>query len=320
MPATAGEADGEPPSTAALPATKGRMGNCAVCDAGVPAKYRCPACSVASCSLACSKRHKISANDGAGCTGKRDRAAFKDIRDFTDADVVSDYRFLEEALLEKDRAKRWRPQHGSGSDAAVRSDRAPAPAKSVALVVQKAEARGVRLRRMPDGMTRRVANTTHYDRRRDLMRWRVEWLFRAPAAASEPASVSASTSDAKVDETTILRDALAAHLRPVPGQAARLHRLRRFVAAVKEGKEGEAGGGGGASELAVFLAQDGRPANDPRFHKLNLNETIRANLAGKTIVEFPTMHVAVLPEDANMFKAPDEEPTSGSGAKDAAEA
>ena len=320
MPATAGEADGEPPSTAALPATKGRMGNCAVCDAGVPAKYRCPACSVASCSLACSKRHKISANDGAGCTGKRDRAAFKDIRDFTDADVVSDYRFLEEALLEKDRAKRWRPQHGSGSDAAVRSDRAPAPAKSVALVVQKAEARGVRLRRMPDGMTRRVANTTHYDRRRDLMRWRVEWLFRAPAAASEPASVSASTSDAKVDETTILRDALAAHLRPVPGQAARLHRLRRFVAAVKEGKEGEAGGGGGASELAVFLAQDGRPANDPRFRKLNLNETIRANLAGKTIVEFPTMHVAVLPEDAKMFKAPDEEPTSGSGAKDAAEA
>jgi len=317
MPATAGEADGEPRSPAALPATKGRMGNCAVCDAGVPAKYRCPACSVASCSLACSKRHKISANDGAGCTGKRDRAAFKDIRDFTDADVVSDYRFLEEARLEKDRAKRWRPQHGSGSDAAVRSDRAPAPAKSVALVVQKAEARGVRLRRMPDGMTRRVANTTHYDRRRDLMRWRVEWLFRAPAAASEPASVSASTSDAKVDETTILRDALAAHLRPVPGQAARLHRLRRFVAAVKEGKEGEAGG---ASELAVFLAQDGRPANDPRFHKLNLNETIRANLAGKTIVEFPTMHVAVLPEDAKMFKAPDEEPMSGSGAKDAAEA
>jgi len=306
MPATAGEADGEPPSTAALPATKGRMGNCAVCDAGVPAKYRCPACSVASCSLACSKRHKISANDGAGCTGKRDRAAFKDIRDFTDADVVSDYRFLEEALLEKDRAKRWRPQHGSGSDAAVRSDRAPAPAKSVALVVQKAEARGVRLRRMPDGMTRRGA----------------EEPLDAPAheiaaAASEPASVSASTSDAKVDETTILRDALAAHLRPVPGQAARLHRLRRFVAAVKEGKEGEAGG---ASELAVFLAQDGRPANDPRFHKLNLNETIRANLAGKTIVEFPTMHVAVLPEDAKMFKAPDEEPTSGSGAKDAAEA
>jgi hypothetical protein len=32
------------------------------------------------------------------------------------------------------------------------------------------------------------------------------------------------------------------------------------------------------------------------------------------------MHVAVLPEDAKMFKAPDEEPTSGSGAKDAAEA
>ena len=202
--------------------------------------------------------------------GESDRAAFKDIRDFTDADVVSDYRFLEEALPRRPRealaaaARLGSTRRLLGSRARTGEIRRP----------RRPEGRGPRrrLRRMPDGMTRRVANTTHYDRRRDLMRWRVEWLFRAPAAASEPASVSASTSDAKVDETTILRDALAAHLRPVPGQAARLHRLRRFVAAVKEGKEGEAGG---ASELAVFLAQDGRPANDPRFHKLNLNETIR---------------------------------------------
>ena len=116
--------------------------------------------AVASCSLECSRAHKAGAaggGGGGGCSGKRDRAAFKDIREFTDADVVSDYRFLEEALLEKERAKRWRPQYGVGSGAAARSDRPPAAAKVIALLTQQAKARGVELFCMPDGMARRVS-------------------------------------------------------------------------------------------------------------------------------------------------------------------
>ena len=232
-PAFAMGADDPPPNAEAEaaedaavppPPASNRLGNCQVCDAGVPAKYRCPACSTATCSLACSKRHKSA---GEGCTGKRDRTAFKDIRDFTDADVVSDYRFLEEALLEKDRAKRWRPEFAAGSDAAARADRAPAAAKTIALLTQQARARGVELFCMPDGMARRVANTTFYDRRRDRMQWRVEWLFHAGARDPDPSAAASATTttrivaraeDAKLDENIALGDALRAHL--VSGQAA----------------------------------------------------------------------------------------------------
>ena len=291
------------------PPASNRLGNCQVCDAGVPAKYRCPACSTATCSLACSKRHKSA---GEGCTGKRDRTAFKDIRDFTDADVVSDYRFLEEALLEKDRAKRWRPEFAAGSDAAARGSR-PGGAKTIALLTQQARARGVELFCMPDGMARRVANTTFYDRRRDRMQWRVEWLFHAGARDPDPSAAASATTttrivaraeDAKLDENIALGDALRAHLVSGPGRAARLHELRRFVAASKPDAP---------SELAVFLAAEGQPANDRRFHRLRTEETIRANLAGKRLVEFPTLHVAVLPEDEGTFPEMEETKSDAAG-------
>jgi len=104
------EVAAEEEEAAALPP---RMGECQVCSAGAAAKYRCPACATATCSLVCSKAHKGVGGDT--CSGKRDRAAFKDIREFTDADVVNDYRFLEDALSEKDRAKRWRPSYVEAS-------------------------------------------------------------------------------------------------------------------------------------------------------------------------------------------------------------
>lgn len=308
-----------------------RMGECQLCSK--PAKYRCPACAVASCSLECSRAHKAAVG---GCSGKRDRAAFKDIREFTDADVVSDYRFLEEALLEKDRAKRWRPQFGGGSGAAARSDRPPAAAKVIALLTQQAKARGVELFCMPDGMARRVSNTTFYDRRRDLLQWRVEWIFHATPSntsgdigsgagsdgnggggsrggvggAPKPRPV-AKAEDTKMDETTTLLAALQKHLEQGPGRAARLHELRRFTAAMKtllagSGSGGSGGGGGGGGELAVFLEKEGCPANAKRFYRLKLDDTLKANLQGKRLLEFPTLLVAVLPEDANVFPEPEE--------------
>jgi len=288
--------------TAPATAARDRLGDCAVCDAGVAAKYRCPGCAIVTCSLECSKRHK---QMGEGCSGKRKVAEFKDIRDFTDADLVSDYRFLEDALLEKDRAKRWRPRFRPGSDAAARADRAPAATKTVDLLTQKAADRGVQLFCMPDGMKRRIANTTFYDRKRDLMQWRVEWLFHGPRAPRDeekkekkkPTPV-ARAEDAKVDETATIGSALRAHFAPGPGNAARLHELRRFKGLPFELRETAKAP---ESAIGIFLAAEGRRADDPRFHRLALDATLRENLDGKRVLEFPTLHVAVLPEDEAAF-------------------
>jgi hypothetical protein len=245
---------------------------------------------------------------GEGCSGKRKVAEFKDIRDFTDADLVSDYRFLEDALLEKDRAKRWRPRFRPGSDAAARADRAPAATKTVDLLTQKAADRGVQLFCMPDGMKRRVANTTFYDRKRDLMQWRVEWLFHGPRAPRDeekkekkkPTPV-ARAEDAKVDETATIGSALRAHFAPGPGNAARLHELRRFRDPARERSLEAEGAKAPEGAIGIFLAAEGRRADDPRFHRLALDATFRENLNGKRVLEFPTLHVAVLPEDEAAF-------------------
>ena len=291
--------------SAPAPAVRDRLGDCAVCDAGVAAKYRCPGCAIVTCSLECSKRHK---QMGEGCSGKRKVAEFKDIRDFTDADLVSDYRFLEDALLEKDRAKRWRPRFRPGSDAAARADRAPAATKTVDLLTQKAADRGVQLFCMPDGMARRVKNTTFYDRKRDLMQWRVEWLFHGPRAPrdeekkekNKPTPV-ARAEDAKVDETATIGSALRAHFAPGPGNAARLHELRRFRSLQERTNKNENENENETSSIGIFLAAEGRRADDPRFHRLALDATLRENLNGKRVLEFPTLHVAVLPEDQDAF-------------------
>jgi hypothetical protein len=83
---------------------------CDVCSRAA-AKYRCPRCAVATCSLACSNRHKA---EGAGCSGKRSRAAFVPMARFGDADLHADYHFLEEGSRMAGSARRHLHQNCGG--------------------------------------------------------------------------------------------------------------------------------------------------------------------------------------------------------------
>lgn len=63
---------------------------CSICHADPP-KYVCPACAAATCSLACSQRHKA----WAGCSGRRDPTAYMPPHKLkTPAGVDHDYNFL----------------------------------------------------------------------------------------------------------------------------------------------------------------------------------------------------------------------------------
>jgi len=85
-----------------LPASKPDPPQCAVCQQAV-AKYRCPACDLRSCSLACASAHKRST----GCTGKRPVAKFvAPVKAFTDELVMRDFGFLSEVDAAVDRASR----------------------------------------------------------------------------------------------------------------------------------------------------------------------------------------------------------------------
>lgn len=58
--------------------------SCASCHKEA-AKYRCPACGTASCSVGCVKAHK----QATGCTGKRKRTDFVPLSEFNDDNLVS---------------------------------------------------------------------------------------------------------------------------------------------------------------------------------------------------------------------------------------
>jgi len=69
-----------------------RLKSCEICDKN-PSLYRCPRCFICTCSLQCCLAHKQK-----GCNGKRDRAAYCALENFTDSQLASDYFFLEEII------------------------------------------------------------------------------------------------------------------------------------------------------------------------------------------------------------------------------
>ncbi|CAI5994802.1 unnamed protein product [Closterium sp. NIES-64] len=148
-----------------------------------PAKYRCPGCSAATCSVLCVKAHKTAS----GCTGKRNRAEFVPITKFDDNQLVSgvtvesgrchdgqcgnesDLRFLEDALLQYDVAKRTRTALGVRYEAQV--------GKHWGRMQQTARQRGVQLLLMPPGMSKRKSNRTYFQHRKRCIMWHVRWQF-----------------------------------------------------------------------------------------------------------------------------------------------
>uniref|UniRef100_A0A8B9KMV7 Box C/D snoRNA protein 1 n=1 Tax=Astyanax mexicanus TaxID=7994 RepID=A0A8B9KMV7_ASTMX len=71
---------------------------CDVCE-NEEAKYRCPNCLKFSCSLPCVKRHKLQS----GCSGVRDKTAFVVLSQFSEINLLNDYRYLEETARVADK-------------------------------------------------------------------------------------------------------------------------------------------------------------------------------------------------------------------------
>ena len=63
-----------------------------LCTCGKASKYCCPRCEVRTCSLECSKNHKIKLS----CNGLADKTQFVKLSEFDNLKLVSDYKFLEQ--------------------------------------------------------------------------------------------------------------------------------------------------------------------------------------------------------------------------------
>lgn len=102
---------------------KQRRQLCQECQKSV-ALYQCPRCHFFSCSLTCCRAHK----ERTKCNGKRDRTAFRSMRDMNDDTLLSDYHFLEDVLESVESGKRlFQQQPGKKTTANAKRPRHHGP-------------------------------------------------------------------------------------------------------------------------------------------------------------------------------------------------
>lgn len=306
------------------PAIGGPQRTCSSC--AEPSKYTCPGCAARSCSLLCVRAHK----EASGCTGQRATSTYRAMSNFDEQTLLRDYRFLENGTRTLDSADR-RLQKAAPNEPQAQATQSPARRE----LLREARRRGVLLELLPQGMQRQRENTSRHARREHTLRWRVEVVFckagvkHAEEAVAEgttiedlllalllpgrpldpcatAAAAAAATADATADATAIAADAATAatanataavggappprlgHASNEAQRAVLRHKLREYTRHTHAPCDG----------LSVFLLAERRAANDPRYHRLPLDESLGGALRGKVVLEFPTIHVATQDEAA----------------------
>ncbi|PWY65605.1 hypothetical protein BO70DRAFT_390840 [Aspergillus heteromorphus CBS 117.55] len=180
---------------------------CTICHIQPP-KYRCPRCSIRTCSLPCTRRHKLWSQ----CSGVRDPAAYLRRNELaTEASFDRDFNFItgiersieragrdvenrgikvgentgyvedlsvvgledEEGLVapEQQDRKRKRGPPGAGNAEGKRP-----MMKGEAAFLRRAESAGAKVVRAPKGMSRNKMNESRWLPKQQALTWTVEWI------------------------------------------------------------------------------------------------------------------------------------------------
>ncbi|XP_074732530.1 box C/D snoRNA protein 1 [Strix uralensis] len=219
------------------------------------AKYRCPRCMKYSCSLLCVKKHKLALS----CNGVRDKTAFVSVNEFTDLNLLSDYRFLEDV--------------GRTADAAARHPTMHSPATKKLLYVLRNKARkcDIDLRTLPIGFTKRRENSTTFNCMEKKFYWHLKLIF--PHCHAEYTLKG-------VPDDKILADILKPYIDPVESDPVVCQRLKIYTVSPQ-------------SDVRILMKIENRRQNSVRYNELDASRSLLDNLKGKVIIEYPTLFVVL---------------------------
>ncbi|NXW46647.1 BCD1 protein, partial [Nyctiprogne leucopyga] len=224
------------------------------------AKYRCPRCMKYSCSLLCVKKHKLALS----CNGVRDKTAFVAVNEFTDLNLLSDYRFLEDV--------------GRTADAAARHPTVHSPATKKLLYGLRNKARrcNIDLRTLPIGFTKRRENSTTFNciflQMTQIMYFCVH---------DEPCLMYLIfIFDERVPDDKTLADILKPYIDPVESDPVVCQRLKIYTMSPQ-------------SDVQILMKIENRKQNSVRYNELDASRSLLDNLKGKVIIEYPTLFVVL---------------------------
>ncbi|XP_073449705.1 box C/D snoRNA protein 1 isoform X2 [Aquarana catesbeiana] len=248
--------DGEP-EVSLQPKRKISLCSCETCGSA-EAKYKCPRCMKYSCSLPCVKKHKVES----ACNGVRDKTAFVPLNKFGDIDLLSDYRFLEDA--------------GRVSDCCLRDSTLPRNTTSKYLNFLKNRARkhDIDLKILPIGFSKRRANSTFYHKKEQRFYWHLKLVF--PQCKAE-------YTEKRVPDDRTLGEILKHYIDPTESDLTIRQRLKEYVSS--------------PCDVKVFMEAEKKVPGPKRYYELDTSKNLRENLKKKTIIEFPTLYVTLKGED-----------------------
>ncbi|KAJ9582027.1 hypothetical protein L9F63_003610 [Diploptera punctata] len=225
-----------------------------------------------TCSLSCVKIHKKELN----CDGVRNKVAYKHLSNFTNLDLLSDYRLLQETAnnvenITRDPSKQYTAK------------------KELPINLYKLRAaasrRGTQLHFLPHNFTRSKENTTYFNWKEQLIYWRIEWMF--------PQAENMKCSGRRLLETEKLSKLVNVYLDPLQCESLYQDKLQYYQSAGLTG---------------IILLMKAEMKSGTRYHQLDTSLTLKENLRGKTVIEFPTIFV-ILKDHKHIFDilSPDEE-------------
>ncbi|RNF01169.1 hypothetical protein TraAM80_07168 [Trypanosoma rangeli] len=146
--------------------TVARTKVCCICSDA--AMYTCPGCGVRTCSLTCVRVHKKDSQ----CGGERDVAKKVPLSAFTDGQLQRDFHFLEDVRRTISNCRRGFSKVWHYTFRAL-----PPPLHALREAAKK---RGVVCQITSEGMKKRDANTSRFDRRTETIMWRCQFNFHGP--------------------------------------------------------------------------------------------------------------------------------------------
>uniref|UniRef100_A0A1Y1M1X0 Box C/D snoRNA protein 1 n=1 Tax=Photinus pyralis TaxID=7054 RepID=A0A1Y1M1X0_PHOPY len=239
-----------------------KLGSCEVC-ARNEAQYTCPRCEVKTCCLACAKVHKQELE----CSGIRDRTKYIPINKFTNLDLSSDYRLLEEITRSVDLLKK---------NSSRKPTRLNHELPNHLYKLSKATtARKTTLKFLPRNFVRHKRNTTRLHFASDVVYWHIDWIF--------PNADNLKLCDDNVPETERLSTLTHRHL--ANENKLIRERLQYYIAVDLPG-------------IKLLLKAEQKPGQ--KYYELDPLESLKDNLRNKIIIEYPTIHV-VLKEHLHLY-------------------
>lgn len=134
---------------------------CKICE-NAQSKYRCPQCSITTCSLSCINLHKTQSQ----CLGIRNKTEFIPIQSFRDRHLLNDFRFLEEISRNIDNSKRL-------SYARQLSLLHPNHIKHL---IYQSKRRNLNLSILPRNFSKHKNNRSYFKFKTNLIEWTVDWI------------------------------------------------------------------------------------------------------------------------------------------------